>query len=123
MLDQYADEPLDGTEYDTVYHDRPVLLAIRSYVMDVESLRHLEVELDRTALPCPPKRIFKMEIDLGAVERSVTLIDDLNLHAQADIIQKWSACAIHTEFNAGVWFHLCIYCACVAFYSNKGFLR
>ena len=77
MFDQDTDEPLDGTEDDPVDHDRPVPLVVRSHVGDVEPLGHLEVQLDSTALPGPSEDVLQVEVDLGSVERAVSLVDDV----------------------------------------------
>ena len=38
-------------------------------------IRHLEVQLDGAALPGTAERILQMEVDLGAVEGAVALVD------------------------------------------------
>ena len=77
MLDQDTDETLDGTEAYTVDHDRSVLLTVSSDVLEFETLRKLEVKLDRTALPCSADRIYQMEVDLRAIECAVAFVDHI----------------------------------------------
>ena len=77
MLDQDTDETLDGTEAYAVDHDRSVLLTVSADVLKLETLRKLEVKLDRTALPCSADRIYQMEVDLRAVESTVAFIDHI----------------------------------------------
>lgn len=45
---------------------------IRGAVLEVETLRELEVELDRRALEGPTERITDGDVDLGSVERAVS---------------------------------------------------
>ncbi len=71
MLDQDTDETLDGTEAYTVDHDRTMLLAVCADVLQLETLRKLEVKLDGTALPGSADRIYQMEVDLRTVECAV----------------------------------------------------
>ena len=51
VLDQDTDETLDGAKAYAVDHDRSVLLTVSADVLKLETLRKLEVKLDRTALP------------------------------------------------------------------------
>ena len=57
MLDQDTDKTLDRTKYYAVDHDRAMLLAVSSNVLQFKTLRQLEVELDRTALPGTSDRV------------------------------------------------------------------
>ena len=77
MLDQDTDETLDRTKYYAVDHDRAMLLAVSSNVLQFETLRQLEVKLDRTALPCSADRVYQMEVDLRTVECAVTFVDHI----------------------------------------------
>ena len=74
MLDQNTDETLDRTEYYAVDHDRAMLLAVSSNVLQFETLRQLEVKLDRTALPGTSDTVYQMEVDLRSVERTVAFV-------------------------------------------------
>mmetsp|Transcript_22390 Transcript_22390/g.50453 ORF Transcript_22390/g.50453 Transcript_22390/m.50453 type:complete len:493 (-) Transcript_22390:197-1675(-) len=55
-------------------HDGPLAGAVRSDVLEVEALREVEVALDGTALPLPAQRVADLEVNLGAVERSSSLV-------------------------------------------------
>ena len=87
MLDQDTDETLDGTEYNTMDHDRTMLLAVCTDVFAVKSQRQLEVKLDRTALPGSSDGVFQMEVDLRSIECSVSFIYYIG---QTQIIQSTS---------------------------------
>ncbi len=77
MLDEDSHEPFHGSEDHTVDDDRVVSLAVASHVLEAEPLGQLEVELDGSALPGPSDGIFKVEVELGSVERTVSLVDDV----------------------------------------------
>ena len=81
MLDQDADEALDGAEAHAMQHDRSLLLAVGVGVLEVEIQRHLEVELHRAALPRATQRIVQMEVDFGTVEGAIALVDHV-VHAE-----------------------------------------
>ena len=75
MLDQDTDETLDGTEYHAVDHDRTMLLAVCSDVLQFKTLRQLEVKLNGTALPGSSQmQSYQMEVDLRTVECAVALV-------------------------------------------------
>ena len=75
MLNQNTDEALDGAEAHAMQHDGALLGAVGVHVLQVKVERHLEVELDGTALPGTAERILQVEVDLGAVEGAVALVD------------------------------------------------
>ena len=81
MLDQDADEALERAEERAVHHRRPVLGVVVAGVDHVEPLGHLVVELDRAHLPRPADRVGHVQVDLGAVEGAVALVQ-LVLHAR-----------------------------------------
>ena len=81
MLDQDADKALDGSEAHAMQHDRALLLAVSVGVFEVEVQRHLEVELNRAALPRTAQGVVQMEVDLGAVEGAVAFVDHV-IHAE-----------------------------------------
>lgn len=81
MLNQNTDEALDGAKAHAVQHDGALLGAAGVYVLQVKVERHLEVELDGTALPSAAERVLQVEVDLGAVEGAVALVD-LIVHMQ-----------------------------------------
>ena len=75
VLNQNADKALDGAEAHAMQHDGALLGAVGVHVLQVKVERHLEVELDGTALPGTAKRVLQVEVDLGAVESAVALVD------------------------------------------------
>ncbi len=76
MLGDDADEPLDGAQHHPVDHDGAVLLAVLAHVLQLEALRQLAVQLDGAALPGAAQGVGQMEVQLGAVEGAVALVDD-----------------------------------------------
>ena len=89
MLNQDTDETLNRTKYNTMDHDRTMLLSISSDIFAVKSHWQLEVKLDRTTLPCSSNRIFQMEINLRTIECSVSFIYRIG---QTQIIQSTLKC-------------------------------
>lgn len=81
VLNQNTDKALDGAKAYAVQHDGALLGAVGVHVLQVKVERHLEIELDGTALPGTTKRVLQVEVDLGAVEGAVALVD-LVVHAQ-----------------------------------------
>lgn len=81
VLNQNTDEALDGAKAYAVQHNGALLGAVGVHVLQVKVERHLEVELNSTALPGTTERILQVEVDLGAVEGAVALVD-LVVHAQ-----------------------------------------
>ena len=66
-----------------------MFFAVLADVAHVKFLRHLEIELDRAALPRTTEAVLEMEVDLWTVEGAVARVDDIVLanrfqrHAQA----------------------------------------
>ena len=81
VLNQNTDEALDGAKAHAMQHDGALLGAVGVHVLQVKVERHLEVELDGTTLPGTAKRVLQVEVDLGAVEGAVALVD-LVVHVQ-----------------------------------------
>ena len=75
VLGDDADEALDGAQHHTVDHDGAVLLAVLAGVLQLEALRQLAVQLDGAALPGAAQGVGQMEVQLGAVEGAVALVD------------------------------------------------
>ena len=75
VLNQNADEALDGAKAYAVQHNGALLGAVGVHVLQVKVERHLEVELNGAALPGTAERVLQVEIDLGAVEGAVALVD------------------------------------------------
>ena len=74
VLDEDADEALDGTEAHAVQHDGALLGTVGVDVLEVEVLRHLEVELHGAALPGAAEGVLQVEVDAWAVEGAVALV-------------------------------------------------
>jgi len=75
VLDEDAEEALDGAEERAVDHVGLVLLAVRPHVGEVEALGQVEVELDGSELPGAPEGVLDLHVDLRAVERAAALVD------------------------------------------------
>src|SRR5438067_805285 len=56
-------------------HDRRVAAAILADIGGAEPLRHLEIELQRAALPIATERVAQHEFELGAVERALARVE------------------------------------------------
>ena len=74
MLEEHAEEALDGAEQGPVQHDRAVPGVVGADVLEVEALRVVEVALDRRQLPRPADGVAHVDVDLRAVEGGVTLL-------------------------------------------------
>lgn len=81
VLNQNTDKALDGAKAHAMQHDGTLLGAVGVHVLQVKVERHLEVELDGAALPGTAERVLQMEVNLGAVEGAVALVD-LVVHMQ-----------------------------------------
>ena len=77
MLGQDADEAFDRAVADAVNHNRALAAAVHIDVLQVEVQRHLEVQLNRAALPGTAEAVAQVEVNLRAVERAVALVDDV----------------------------------------------
>ena len=66
-------------------HDRAVLLTVRSHILQFKALGQLEIKLNGSALPGTSDAVYQMEVDLRAVERSVSLVDHVR---KAQLIQR-----------------------------------
>ncbi len=76
MLNEDADEPLEAAEDGTVDDDGRLLRVVPVGVGELEPAGELEVELDGGALPLAAERIDDVEVELGAVEGAVAMVDD-----------------------------------------------
>ena len=56
-------------------HHRLFAGIVLCHVLHLETLREVEVDLDRTALPFTPERIGDLHIDLRPVEGTAALVD------------------------------------------------
>ena len=68
VLNQNTNEALDGAKAYAMQHDGALLGAVGVHVLQIKVERHLEVELNGTALPGTAERVLQVEVDLGAVE-------------------------------------------------------
>ncbi|CAN3964746.1 DNA repair protein RadC, partial [Dysosmobacter welbionis] len=75
VLGDDADEPLHAAQNHPMDHDGAVLLAVLSGVLQFKPLRQLAVQLDGAALPSAAQGIGQMEVQLGAIESAVALVD------------------------------------------------
>ena len=60
-------------------HDGAVLLVVRAHVLQLKALGELGVELDGAALPGAAQGVGQVEVQLGAVEGTVALVDHVGL--------------------------------------------
>jgi hypothetical protein len=74
MFNQNTDKTLNAAKDHTVNHDGPVFFTVGTNVIDIKTLRHLEIKLNGTALPGPANAVFQVEINFGAVEGAVTFV-------------------------------------------------
>src|SRR6266436_4150074 len=82
MLDQDAEEALDGTEQSAVDHERLMLGAIVGDVLQAEASGQIEIELHGGELPGAADGVNELDIDLGAVEGGFALhFLERNVHA------------------------------------------
>ena len=81
MLDQNAEEPLDGAVQRAMHHQRLMLLAVLGDVFELEAPRQREIELHGGKLPQPPDRVHQFHVDLRAVKRRFVR-HHLHLHVQ-----------------------------------------
>ena len=58
-----------------MHHDRTVLFTVLAHVGQIEALGQREVHLNGGALPLTADAVKKLDVDLGAVEGAIALID------------------------------------------------
>src|SRR5690606_3148120 len=68
MFDQYSEEPFDRSKKRTMDHIRTMLLVVLARVFQFETLRQIEVQLDRSQLPDTADRILDLDVYLRAVK-------------------------------------------------------
>src|SRR6266487_4903643 len=73
MLDQDAEEALDGTEQSAVDHERLMLGAIVGDVLQAAASGQTEIELHGGELPGAADGVNELDVDLGAVEGGFAL--------------------------------------------------
>src|SRR5665647_75180 len=74
VLGQHGEEPLDRPEQRTVDHDRALPGAVVGLVLELETLRQVEVHLDGRHLPGAADRVAGLDRDLRTVERSASRV-------------------------------------------------
>ncbi len=74
MLKQYGHKSLKRAERRTVYHNRTMLLVVASDILEIETLRKIVINLDCSELPFPADCILHHEIQLRAIESSLTIL-------------------------------------------------
>eukprot|EP00123_Amoebidium_parasiticum_P006088 comp17140_c0_seq1/m.15944 comp17140_c0_seq1/g.15944 ORF comp17140_c0_seq1/g.15944 comp17140_c0_seq1/m.15944 type:complete len:345 (+) comp17140_c0_seq1:800-1834(+) len=83
-LRQHSHKALHGAEHSTVHNHRPLDLPIRRAVLELEVDGQLEVQLDGGTLVLAAQRILDRDVDLWAVESTITGVE---LVALAQCIQ------------------------------------
>ena len=74
VFDENTDKALNGAKGHSVNHNGTVFFSICPDVFTVKPQRKLEIKLNGTALPGPSDGILQVEINLGTIEGSVSLI-------------------------------------------------
>ncbi|CAB4795771.1 unannotated protein [freshwater metagenome] len=74
MLEQHTEEALYRTEQGAVQHDRLMPVVVCAHVFEIEPIGQIEVALNGAELPGAADGIFHVDVDLGAVERSVAVL-------------------------------------------------
>ena len=69
VLDQDAEEALDGAIQRAVHHQRLVRLAVFADILQPEAARQREIELHGGELPRAADGVHQLHVDLGPVER------------------------------------------------------
>src|SRR5581483_2799197 len=88
VLDQATDEALHRADEDAVQHDRTVRLIVGTGVLELESLREIEVELHGRALPVAADRIDELEVELWTVESAAAGVDLVLLIATLEHLRQ-----------------------------------
>src|SRR3982074_2711000 len=70
MLDQHADETLDGAENRALDHHRALLGSGARGVRKLEALGQIVIELNRRNLPSALQSVGHVDLNLGTVERA-----------------------------------------------------
>ena len=62
MLGDHADKPLNGAKDHPMDHNRAMLQAVLTDILQIEPLRQLRIQLDRTALPGTAQTVLNVEV-------------------------------------------------------------
>ena len=77
MLDEDAEEALEGAEDRAVEHDGAMLVPVFGRVRELEAVRVREVHLQRAELPRSADRVRDLEVELRPVERAVARVQEI----------------------------------------------
>ena len=66
FFDKNTEEAFDGTHGGAVQHHRNVLLVVLTDIFGTQTLRQVEVHLDRTALPVTTEAVLQREFEVDA---------------------------------------------------------
>src|SRR6516225_5107606 len=84
MLDQYGDKPFHRAENRPVNHHRGMAPAILADIDGPEPSRHIEIELDRAALPLAAERVAKVELEFRPVKRALARVERIGEAGRLD---------------------------------------
>src|SRR6516162_3923200 len=84
MLDQYGDKPFHRAENRPVNHHRGMAPAILADIDGPEPSRHIEIELDRAALPLAAERVAKVELEFRPVKRALSGVERIGEAGRLD---------------------------------------
>src|SRR5229473_3197694 len=106
VLDQDAEEALDGDEQRAVHHERLMLGAVFADVLQAEARGEIEIELHSGELPGTADRVDELDVDFRAVERAFAYhLFERNVHALHGVSK--SGCSAVPVFGlAGVVFRM-----------------
>ena len=74
MFDKGPHKAFHASEYNPVYHHRPVVLAILSHICKVKAFRKREIALYGGALPQAAQGILKLYIYLRSIEGAIRFV-------------------------------------------------
>ncbi|MCY1292966.1 hypothetical protein D9M70_422090 [compost metagenome] len=87
MLDQHADEALEGTENRAVQHDRALTVVIFGDIAGIQALWQVRIVLQGAALPVTTEAVLQGELDLRAIEST---LPRLVFPGQTGLVQRIS---------------------------------
>src|SRR6056297_1610250 len=96
MLDDDSYKSLYTSESNPVNYDWPVLFTVFTYIRQIKSLRQLEVKLYCSTLPSPSQAVLQMEVYLGTVKGSVSLINHIRKFHFLE--RSFQGCFCHVPF-------------------------
>src|SRR5687768_15396782 len=74
MLDQHTEKSFHTSQQRAMYHIWAVRSSIFADIFETESLRQIEVKLNRRELPFASQSVHHFEIDLGSIEGTASFI-------------------------------------------------